>query len=62
MTIKLTKLDLDYILTQIEMAEAGQQPVNPLLSFGLREIAGTNNNLRRRPEHRSAPRCSRSRR
>jgi Ca2+-binding RTX toxin-like protein len=45
MTIKLTRLDLNYILTQIEMAEAGQQVVNPLLSFGLREIDGTNNNL-----------------
>ena len=45
MTIKLTRLDLDYILTQIQMAEAGQDPVNPLLSFGLREVAGTNNNL-----------------
>jgi Ca2+-binding RTX toxin-like protein len=43
--IKITRLDLDYILTQIEMAEAGQPPVNPLLSFGLREVAGTNNNL-----------------
>ncbi len=28
MTIKLTRLDLDYILTQIQMAEAGQVPVN----------------------------------
>src|SRR4029077_8457305 len=45
MTIKLTTLDLNYILTQIEMAEAGQLPVNPILSFGLREVAGTNNNL-----------------
>src|SRR3978361_654001 len=45
MTIKITRLDLDYILTQIGMAEAGQPPVNPLLSFGLREVAGTNNNL-----------------
>ncbi len=44
MAVKLTRLDLDYILTQIEMAEAGQPPVNPLLSFGLREVAGTNNN------------------
>ena len=44
MTIKFTRLDLDYILTQIQMAEAGQPPVNPLLSFGLREVAGTNNN------------------
>src|SRR4249919_873191 len=45
MTIKFTRLDLDYILTQIQMAEAGQVPVNPLLSFGLREVAGTNNNM-----------------
>ena len=45
MTIKLTRLDLDYILTQIQMAEAGQIPVNPLLSFGLRTVDGVNNNL-----------------
>src|SRR3984957_15632478 len=45
MTIKITRLDLGYILTQIQMADAGQDPVNPLLSFGLREVAGTNNNL-----------------
>ena len=51
MTIKLTRLDLDYILTQIQMAEAGQLPVNPLLSFGLRQVAGTNNNLAAGPEH-----------
>ena len=29
---------------QIEMAEAGQPPVTPHLAFGLRQIAGTNNN------------------
>ena len=45
MAIKFTRLDLNYILTQIEMAEAGQPPVNPLLSFGLRQVAGTDNNL-----------------
>ena len=45
MTIKLTRLDLGFILTQIEMAEAGQFPVNPLLSFGLRTVDGVNNNL-----------------
>jgi len=45
MTVKITRLDLSFILTQIQMAEAGQPPVNPLLSFGPREIAGTNNNL-----------------
>ncbi|HEV7582296.1 MAG TPA: peroxidase family protein [Mycobacterium sp.] len=44
MTIKITRLDLDYILSQIELSEAGQPPVNPLLAFGLREVAGTNNN------------------
>ena len=45
MTIKLTPLDLNYILVQIQMAEAGQVPVNPLLAFGLRQVAGTNNNI-----------------
>ena len=45
MAVKFTTVDLDYILIQILMAEAGQPPVNPLLSFGLREVAGTNNNL-----------------
>ena len=45
MTIKLTRLDLDYILTQIQMAEAGQVPINPLLAFGLRQVNGVNNNL-----------------
>ncbi len=45
MAVKLTRLDLDYILTQIKMAEAGQPPVNPLLSFGLRTVSGTGNNL-----------------
>ena len=45
MAVKFTRVDLDFILQQILMAEAGQSPVNPLLSFGLREVAGTNNNL-----------------
>ena len=45
MTIKLTRLDLDYILTQIQMAEAGQAPINPLLAFGLRQVNGNFNNL-----------------
>ncbi len=45
MAVKFTRLDLDYILTQIKMAEAGQPPVNPLLSFGLRTVSGTGNNL-----------------
>ena len=45
MAVKFTPLDLNFILAQIKMAEAGQPPVNPLLSFGLREVAGTDNNL-----------------
>ena len=45
MTVKLTKLDLNYILAQIDLSFAGQEPANPILSFGLRQIAGTNNNL-----------------
>jgi hypothetical protein len=36
--------DLEFILTQILQAEAGQPPVNPHLAFGLREVSGTNNN------------------
>ena len=45
MAVKFTVLDLNYVLTQIKMAEAGQPPVNPLLSFGLRTVSGTGNNL-----------------
>jgi VCBS repeat-containing protein len=36
--------DLEYILTQIKMAETNTPPVSPHLAFGLREVAGTNNN------------------
>jgi hypothetical protein len=39
MTIKPARLDLDCILVQIQMAEAGQEPVNPLLSSGLRRAS-----------------------
>ncbi|MGO4670630.1 peroxidase family protein [Bosea sp. 2RAB26] len=42
--VTFDRVDLDYILQQILMAEAGQGPVNPHLAFGLREVAGTNNN------------------
>ena len=45
MAVKLTPLDLNYILVQIKMAEAAQPPVNPLLSFGLRTVSGVKNNL-----------------
>ena len=38
------RTDLEFVLQQILMAEAGQPPVNPHLAFGLREVAGTNNN------------------
>ena len=45
MAVRFDRVDLDYILRQILMAEAGQPPVNPHLAFGLREVAGTNNNV-----------------
>ena len=38
------RVDLEFILRQILMAEAGQAPVVPQLAFGLRQVAGTNNN------------------
>jgi hypothetical protein len=44
-TSKLARLDLGDVLTRTQMAEAGQVPVNTLLSFGLREVVGTKNNL-----------------
>ncbi|MDX2309061.1 MAG: peroxidase family protein, partial [Hyphomicrobium sp.] len=37
------RTDLDFILNQILQAEAGQPPVNPHLTYGLREVMGTNN-------------------
>ncbi|MBU6373240.1 MAG: cadherin-like domain-containing protein [Alphaproteobacteria bacterium] len=40
-----SRSDLDFILQQIKMAEAKQPPVDPHLSFGLRSLLGTNNNL-----------------
>ena len=45
MPVQFTRSDLDFILTQIEMAEAGQDPVNPHLSFGLRQVNGQNNSV-----------------
>ena len=41
--VAFDRTDLDFILTQILMAENGQPPVNPHLPFGLREVSGTNN-------------------
>jgi Ca2+-binding RTX toxin-like protein len=38
------KGDLQFILTQIRMAENGQPPVNPHLAFGLRQVDGQHNN------------------
>ena len=42
--VAFNKTDLEFVLAQIKMAEAGQPPVNPQLPFGLREVAGTDNN------------------
>src|SRR6476620_3473418 len=42
--VAFDKTDVEFVLTQILMAERGQAPVNPHLAFGLREVAGTNNN------------------
>ena len=41
--VHFDRVDLDFILTQIKMAEAGQPPVNPHLAFGLREVSAENN-------------------
>ena len=43
--VTFNRTDLEFILTQIKMAEAGQPPVNAHLAFGLREVAGTNNSV-----------------
>ena len=43
--VTFNRTDLDYILDQIRLAEDGQVPSNTQLAFGLREVAGTNNNL-----------------
>jgi len=43
--VTFNRTDLEFILAQIQMAEAGQPPVNPHLAFGLREVAGTNNSV-----------------
>lgn len=45
MSVKLDVVDLQFILRQIQMAEAGQPPVNPHLAFGLRALDGTGNNI-----------------
>ena len=37
--------DLEFILTQIKMAENNQPPVNPHLAFGLRKVAGLDNSV-----------------
>src|SRR6478735_136376 len=43
--VEFNRSDLDVVLTQIKMAEAGQPPVNATLSFGLRTVDGTDNSL-----------------
>jgi Ca2+-binding RTX toxin-like protein len=42
---ELNLSDLQFILTQIKLAESGQPPVNALLSFGLRTVDGTDNSV-----------------
>ncbi|MFT3727207.1 MAG: peroxidase family protein [Terricaulis sp.] len=44
MAVAFDRTDLEYILKQILMAETGTTPSNPHLAFGLREVAGTDNN------------------
>jgi|CXWL01.1.fsa_nt_gi Ca2+-binding RTX toxin-like protein len=41
---RFNRIDLEHILRQIMMAEAGQPPLNPHLAFGLRQVNGQNNN------------------
>jgi len=43
--VAFTRNDLEFVLTQIKMAEAGQPPLNALLSFGLCKVDGTDNNV-----------------
>ena len=44
MAVKFTRSDLEFILEQIKFAENNQPPVSPHLAYGLREVAGTDNN------------------
>ena len=41
---RFNRIDLEHILRQILMAEAGQPPLSPHLAFGLRQVNGQNNN------------------
>ena len=43
MAVTFNLSDLEFILQQIAMAEQGVPPDSPHLSFGLRQVAGTNN-------------------
>ena len=52
--VAFDRVDLDFILQQIQMAENGQPPENPHLAFGLRELTGTNNNQAGSPGFGSA--------
>jgi Ca2+-binding RTX toxin-like protein len=45
MAVSFDRTDLEFILTQIQLAESGQPPVNVHLAFGLREVAGTDNSV-----------------
>jgi Ca2+-binding RTX toxin-like protein len=41
---RFNRIDLEHLLRQILMAEAGQPPLSPHLAFGLRQVNGQNNN------------------
>ncbi|MDB5643750.1 MAG: hypothetical protein JWN07_3067, partial [Hyphomicrobiales bacterium] len=43
--VDFSRSDLEFILTQIKLAESGQDPVNPHLSFGLRRVDGLDNSV-----------------
>ena len=69
MGVHFDRVDLDYILTQIKMAEASQPPISALLAFGLRTVSGEDNSAvggqgtfgsPTRPSRGSPRRCSAS--
>ena len=49
MPVTFDRVDLDFILRQIEMAEAGQPPVSPHLAFWAQAIRGDEQQYANRP-------------
>src|SRR5262245_25779579 len=43
--VHFDRVDLDFILTQIKMAEANQPPISAHLAFGLRTVTGEDNSV-----------------